>query len=87
MLFDLLADASGEVILNLPLTQRRARLQRLLADTPAQLTLTPQTTSACQFASLTLRPRRLVTCSASHRPTRQGRKPNFGPTADGRFRP
>ncbi|MEU4476478.1 ATP-dependent DNA ligase [Micromonospora sp. NPDC023966] len=43
VLFDLLADADGRVILDLPLSQRRARLERLLADSPAQLTLTPQT--------------------------------------------
>ncbi|MEV6369775.1 ATP-dependent DNA ligase [Micromonospora musae] len=43
VLFDLLADAGGEVILDLPLSQRRARLERLLADAPAQLTVTPQT--------------------------------------------
>ncbi|MFG2167913.1 hypothetical protein [Micromonospora chersina] len=42
-LFDLLADADGRVILHLPLSQRRARLERLLAGAPAQLTLTPQT--------------------------------------------
>ncbi|WP_255544898.1 ATP-dependent DNA ligase [Micromonospora parastrephiae] len=43
VLFDLLADASGEPLLNLPLSQRRARLQLLLADAPPPLTLTPQT--------------------------------------------
>ncbi|WP_027661442.1 ATP-dependent DNA ligase [Salinispora fenicalii] len=43
VLFDLLVDTGGQVILNLPLSQRRARLQRLLADAPPQLTLTPQT--------------------------------------------
>ncbi|MFD6563087.1 ATP-dependent DNA ligase [Micromonospora profundi] len=44
VLFDLLADAGGQVLLNLPLSERRARLERLLADAPPQLTLTPQTT-------------------------------------------
>jgi ATP-dependent DNA ligase len=43
VLFDLLADVNGRVILDLPLSQRRARLEVLLADVPAQLTLTPQT--------------------------------------------
>ncbi len=43
VLFDLLADASGRVIIDLPLSQRRARLERLLAGAPAQLTVTPQT--------------------------------------------
>ncbi|MER5338475.1 hypothetical protein [Micromonospora sp. NPDC002717] len=43
VLFDLLADVDGRVILDLPLSQRRARLESLLADVPAQLTLTPQT--------------------------------------------
>ncbi|MEV0428294.1 hypothetical protein [Micromonospora sp. NPDC050495] len=32
MLFDLLADAGGEVVLDLPLSQRRARLEELLVD-------------------------------------------------------
>ncbi|WP_255545584.1 ATP-dependent DNA ligase [Micromonospora tarensis] len=44
VLFDLLADVGGRPLLNLPLSQRRARLQRLLADAPPQLVLTPQTT-------------------------------------------
>ncbi|MFY1655857.1 ATP-dependent DNA ligase [Micromonospora sp. WMMD1274] len=44
VLFDLLADADGQVILNMPLSERRVRLERLLADAPAQLTMTPQTT-------------------------------------------
>ncbi|MFI5489193.1 ATP-dependent DNA ligase [Micromonospora echinaurantiaca] len=43
VLFDLLADAGGRVILDLPLSKRRARLEHLLADAPPQLTLTPQT--------------------------------------------
>ncbi|MFG3702205.1 ATP-dependent DNA ligase [Micromonospora sp. NPDC047620] len=43
VLFDLLADVDGRVILDLPLSQRRARLEVLLADVPTQLTLTPQT--------------------------------------------
>ncbi|MEU9740159.1 ATP-dependent DNA ligase [Micromonospora chersina] len=50
VLFDLLADADGRVILDLPPSQRRARLERLLADAPAQLTLTPQTTDMRQVA-------------------------------------
>ncbi|MEU5565553.1 ATP-dependent DNA ligase [Micromonospora musae] len=49
VLFDLLADG-GEVILDLPLSQRRARLERLLADAPPQLTLTPQTTDMRQVS-------------------------------------
>ncbi|KAB1103191.1 ATP-dependent DNA ligase [Micromonospora aurantiaca] len=44
VLFDLLADAGGQVVLNLPLSERRVRLERLLADAPAQLAVTPQTT-------------------------------------------
>ncbi|OKI40591.1 ATP-dependent DNA ligase [Micromonospora sp. CB01531] len=43
VLFDLLADVGGRVILNLPLARRRARLERLLAGAPAQLTVSPQT--------------------------------------------
>ncbi|RZU76147.1 ATP dependent DNA ligase-like protein [Micromonospora kangleipakensis] len=50
VLFDLLADAGGHVILNLPLAQRRARLEQLLADAPAQLTLTPQTADMRQVS-------------------------------------
>ncbi|MFI2652532.1 ATP-dependent DNA ligase [Micromonospora fulviviridis] len=50
VLFDLLADAGGELVLDLPLSERRARLERLLADAPAQLTLTPQTTDPKQVA-------------------------------------
>ncbi|TDC59558.1 ATP-dependent DNA ligase [Micromonospora sp. KC207] len=50
VLFDLLADAGGHVIRNLPLSERRARLQRLLADAPPQLTLTPQTADMRQVA-------------------------------------
>ncbi len=50
VLFDLLADAGGQVVLDLLLSQRRARLQRLLADAPAQLTLTPQTADMRQVA-------------------------------------
>ncbi|WP_406080137.1 ATP-dependent DNA ligase [Micromonospora sp. NBC_00858] len=50
VLFDLLADAGGEVILDLPLAERRARLERLLVDAPAQLTLTPQTTDTQQVS-------------------------------------
>ncbi|MGC4815256.1 hypothetical protein ACLQ29_32505 [Micromonospora sp. DT228] len=44
VLFDLLADAGGQLLLSLPLSERRARLERLLVDAPPQLTLTPQTT-------------------------------------------
>ncbi|MEU9828549.1 ATP-dependent DNA ligase [Micromonospora chersina] len=50
VLFDLLADAAGEVILDLPLSERRARLEQLLVDAPAQLTVTPQTTDMQQVA-------------------------------------
>ncbi|MET7752377.1 ATP-dependent DNA ligase [Micromonospora sp. NPDC005367] len=49
VLFDLLADG-GEVILDLPLSRRRARLERLLADGPPQLALTPQTTDMRQVS-------------------------------------
>ncbi len=50
VLFDLLRDAGEQVILDLPLAQRRARLERLLVDAPAQLTVTPQTTDMRQVA-------------------------------------
>ncbi|WP_307813022.1 ATP-dependent DNA ligase [Micromonospora coerulea] len=50
VLFDLLADAGGQVILDLPLSQRRARLEQLLVDAPAQLTLTPQTADMRQVS-------------------------------------
>ncbi|MFF4894700.1 ATP-dependent DNA ligase [Micromonospora chersina] len=50
VLFDLLADVDGTVILDLPLSQRRARLQQLLAGAPAQLTLTPQTADMRQVS-------------------------------------
>ncbi|MEV0157947.1 ATP-dependent DNA ligase [Micromonospora sp. NPDC050686] len=43
VLFDLLADSDRDVIVDLPLEQRRSRLERLLVDAPAQLTMTPQT--------------------------------------------
>ncbi|WP_244295339.1 hypothetical protein [Micromonospora orduensis] len=43
VLFDLLADAGGEGILNLPLSERRARLEQLLTGAPPQLIVTPQT--------------------------------------------
>ncbi|RGC68820.1 ATP-dependent DNA ligase [Micromonospora sp. MW-13] len=43
VLFDLLADTGGQVILDRPLSERRDRLERLLAGAPAALTLTPQT--------------------------------------------
>ncbi|MEU5727182.1 ATP-dependent DNA ligase [Micromonospora sp. NPDC047738] len=48
VLFDLLAD--GQAIIDLPLSQRRTRLERLLADAPAQLTVTPQTADMRQVA-------------------------------------
>ncbi|MFI6263282.1 ATP-dependent DNA ligase [Micromonospora sp. NPDC051006] len=50
VVFDLLADDGGEVTLELPLSQRRARLGRLLADAPTQLTLTPQTADMRQVS-------------------------------------
>ncbi|MFY1658728.1 ATP-dependent DNA ligase [Micromonospora sp. WMMD1274] len=43
VVFDLLADAGGRVILDRPLSQRRACLVRMLAEAPAALTATPQT--------------------------------------------
>src|SRR4051812_24050651 len=43
VVFDLLQDVGGRVLLDQPLTRRRARLDRLLADAPAQLPLCPQT--------------------------------------------
>ena len=42
--FDLLRDARGRELLDLPLTTRRRRLQRLLAGAPPQLAVCPQTT-------------------------------------------
>ncbi|MEV4545217.1 ATP-dependent DNA ligase [Micromonospora echinaurantiaca] len=50
VLFDLLADPGGQVLLNRELSQRRDRLEQLLASAPAQLTLTPQTTDMRQVA-------------------------------------
>ncbi|MGR6318917.1 ATP-dependent DNA ligase [Micromonospora soli] len=50
VLFDLLSDVGGMVILDLPLSERRARLEQLLADAPAQLTLTPQTADMRQVS-------------------------------------
>ncbi|MFV2104077.1 ATP-dependent DNA ligase [Micromonospora sp. LOL_024] len=49
VLFDLLAD-DGRVILDLPLSQRRARLEQLLAEAPPQLTVTPQATDMGQVS-------------------------------------
>ena len=43
VVFDLLQDTGGRVLLDQPLTRRRARLERLLAGAPAQLPLCPQT--------------------------------------------
>ncbi|WP_433531233.1 ATP-dependent DNA ligase [Micromonospora sp. CA-263727] len=54
VLFDLLADVGGEVVLELPLSARRARLERLLVDAPAQLALTPQTVDMRQVADWVL---------------------------------
>ncbi len=54
VLFDLLADVGGEVVLDLPLSERRARLERLLIDAPAQLALTPQTADMRQVADWVL---------------------------------
>ncbi|MEU4778294.1 ATP-dependent DNA ligase [Micromonospora sp. NPDC023633] len=50
VLFDLLADVGGQVIIDLPLSERRARVERLLVDAPAQLTLTPQTADMRQVS-------------------------------------
>ena len=50
VLFDLLADTGGQVLLDQPLARRRARLEQLLAGAPAQLTLTPQTADMRQVA-------------------------------------
>ncbi|MGW3811753.1 ATP-dependent DNA ligase [Micromonospora sp. NPDC005113] len=44
ILWNLLADAGGQVVVNAPLFERRARLAELFEDAPAQLTLRPQTT-------------------------------------------
>ncbi len=50
VLFDLLAAADGRPVLDLPLSDRRAQLERLLGGAPAQLTLTPQTTDMGQVS-------------------------------------
>jgi hypothetical protein len=42
VVFDLLRDAEGQVLLNAPLARRRARLVALLTDAPTQLALTPK---------------------------------------------
>jgi hypothetical protein len=44
VVFDLLQDAGGRVLLDQPLTRRRRRLDRLLAGAPPQLPICPQTT-------------------------------------------
>jgi ATP-dependent DNA ligase len=44
VVFDLLQDVRGRVLLDQPLTRRRRRLDRLLVGAPPQLTLCPQTT-------------------------------------------
>jgi ATP-dependent DNA ligase len=43
VVFDLLQDVGGRVLLDQPLARRRRRLDRLLAEAPAQLPLCPQT--------------------------------------------
>jgi ATP-dependent DNA ligase len=43
VVFDLLQDVHGRVLLDQPLTRRRHRLDRLLAGAPPQLPLCPQT--------------------------------------------
>ncbi|MGS2615155.1 ATP-dependent DNA ligase [Micromonospora sp. LZ34] len=48
VVFDLLADVGGRVMLDVPLAVRRARLARLLAEAPAQVALTPQTSDMPQ---------------------------------------
>lgn len=50
VLFDLLADAGGEVVVDRPLSERRARLEQLLVGAPAQVTVTPETTDMRQVA-------------------------------------
>ncbi|SIM72370.1 ATP-dependent DNA ligase [Micromonospora cremea] len=50
VLFDLLTDAGGEVIVDRPLSERQARLEQLLVDAPPQLTVTPETTDMRQVA-------------------------------------
>ncbi|MGB2571857.1 hypothetical protein ACPFP2_25895 [Micromonospora citrea] len=51
MLFDLLADVDGQVLLGLPLSERRGRLEQLIAGAPAQLAVTPQTADMRQVAN------------------------------------
>lgn len=43
VVFDLLVDAGAELVISLPLVERRARLVRLLTGARPQLTVTPQT--------------------------------------------
>lgn len=50
VVFDLLSAPPGRPLLNRPLHERRALLTQLLADTPGQLTLSPQTTDLDQAA-------------------------------------
>ncbi|WP_239098749.1 ATP-dependent DNA ligase [Micromonospora qiuiae] len=50
VLFDVLADVGGRVVLDLPLAQRRARLERLVAGAPAALQVTPQTADMAQVS-------------------------------------
>jgi ATP-dependent DNA ligase len=42
VVFDLLVGAAAELVISLPLFERRARLVRLLTGTRPQLTVTPQ---------------------------------------------
>lgn len=50
VLFDLLADTGGQVILDAPLSERRARLAELFVGASPQLTLTPQSTDMGEVA-------------------------------------
>lgn len=48
VVFDLLRDVDGRELLEVPLSERRARLTDLLANAPAQLPLSPQTTDLAE---------------------------------------
>lgn len=50
VVFDLLADVGGQVLLDRPLAERRARLANLLTGAPPQLTLSPQATDVEEAA-------------------------------------
>jgi ATP-dependent DNA ligase len=48
VVFDLLRDVDGQELLDVPLSERRARLADLLVNAPAQVPLSPQTTDLAE---------------------------------------